>query len=105
MFGKSEVDEHTRHSGVSGKAAQVFDDDGRYSVRLHFGKHFLKAGSVSEVNTTVAVVDEKRRMGEAVVSCILKQNGFLRQDLSRVFLLKATKYYSPDQTVWTVILL
>ncbi len=56
-----------------------------------FIKHFLKTRAVIG-HTAVAVINEKCRVGEAVISCVLKQHGLLildgvRQIFFAVFLL------------------
>ena len=44
-----------------------------------FVQHFLKAWAVIG-HTAVAVIDKKRRLGEAVLPCVLKQHGLLILD-------------------------
>ena len=58
---------------------------------FNFIKHFLKTRTIIG-HTAVAVINEKCRVGEAVISCVLKQHGLLildgvRQILFAVFLL------------------
>ena len=69
MLCKGEVDKHTRHSGVSGKAAEVFHYDRRYLIRLDGFQHFLKTGSL-EVNPGVTVIHEAGDIREMILTGI-----------------------------------
>ena len=49
------------------KAAEVFDNDGRYSASLHLCQQFLNAGAI-EVSSTVSIVNKPGQVREAFFS-------------------------------------
>ena len=66
------VDVQACQRGITSKSGKVFRDNCANFSCFNLRKHFLKAWAIGEVHTTVTVVDEKRRMGKAVVPCILE---------------------------------
>ena len=93
MLGKGEVDIHSRHSRVSCKAAEVFDDDNAHPVSFDVLQHFQKTGAF-KAGAGVSVVHEKAEIGEAVFLCKAFQYHALVPDgialpVQRVLLRKA----------------
>ena len=76
VLGKGDVNEHTRHRGVSPKARKVFRQHDGYMIRFDFIKHFLKAGTI-KIRSAVSVVDEENGVREFSVSRIVAEDAAL----------------------------
>ena len=76
VLGKGDVNEHTRHRGVSPKARKVFRQHNGHMIRFDFIQHFLKAGTI-KIRSAVSVVDEKDGVREFSVSRIVAEDAAL----------------------------
>ena len=67
VFGKGDVDKHTRHSGIASEAGKVFCQHHGYMIRFDLIQHFLKAGAI-KIGSAVSVVDEENGVRQLLVS-------------------------------------
>ena len=68
---------------ISAESAHILDDDGADLSSVHICDQALEVRSV-EVRSAPAIVHIELCVSKAIVICVLLQDRFLRQDLSRV---------------------